>query len=159
MLDHHTKSMHLCILLLALAIATTQAFSTHNNNNNCKISARRVADRAHNIHKSTLKYRSINIEDEEYYCNDIHPAQELQLHEIDRVDSRLILARLQQADFNTPFTDRGRSSTSTSTKSISHKEDEEKDSSLVETAKAFLPVAVEIGAVVSLTSNHVQVVN
>lgn len=76
------------------------------------------------------------------------------MQEIDRVDSRLILARLQQADFNTPFTDQGLSA-STSTESISN-EEEEKDSSLVETAKAFLPVAVEIGAVVSLTSNHIQ---
>ena len=146
--------MHLCLLLLALAIITTQAFSTHNNCKQSLISTRRVSNKAYNIHKSTLEYRSINIhENDEYYCNDIHPAQELQLQEIDRVDSRLILAKLQQADFDTPFTVQGLR-TSTSHKSIDKKEDE--DSSLVETAKAFLPVAFEIGAMVSLTSNHVQ---
>ena len=75
------------------------------------------------------------------------------MQEIDRVDSRLILAKLQQADFDTPFSEQGLG-TSASTKSISDKVDE--DSSLVETAKAFLPVAAQIGAVVSLTSNHVQ---
>jgi len=151
---HHTKNMHLYIFLLALTFATTQAFSTHNNCKQNLISNRRV-DKAYNIHKSTLKYRSINIheDEDEYYCNDIHPrTHELQLQELDRIDSRLILARLQQADFNTPFTDQGLSA-STSTESISN---EEEDSSLVETVKAFLPVAVEIGAVVSLTSNHVQ---
>ena len=143
---HHqtnTKSIHimcLILLLLALVIATTQAFSSaRNNNNNCKqnpISTKRVGSRAHNIHKSLLKYRSINIHDEdEYYCNDIHPrTHELQLQEIDREDSRLILARLQQADFDTPFTlEQGLgTSASSSHKSISDKEDEkEDDSSLV----------------------------
>ena len=151
----------LCLLLFALA-TTTQAFYIPNyNNNNCKqnlISSSRVADRAHDIHKSILEYRSINIheDEDEYYSNDIHPrTHELQLQEIDRVDSRLILAMLQQADFDTPFTEQGLS-TSTSHKSIDEKEDEEKDSSLAETAKAFLPVAFEIGVVVSLTSNHIQ---
>ena len=145
--------MHLCLLLLALAIITTQAFSTHNNCKQSLISTRRVSNKAYNIHKSTLEYRSINIheDEDEYYCNDIHPrTHELQLQEIDREDSRLILARLQQADFDTPFTVQG---LGTSPKS---KEREEEDNSLVETAKAFLPVAAQIGAVVSLTSNHVQ---
>jgi len=147
---HHLIILkNLCLLLFA---STSQAFSTHNNNKQNLISTRRVG-KTHNIHK----YRSINLheDEDEYYCNNIHPrTHELQLQEIDRVDSRLILARLQQADFNTPFTDQGLSA-STSTESISN-EEEEKDSSLVETAKAFLPVAVEIGAVVSLTSNHIQ---
>ena len=155
-MHHHTKSTHLSLILLALANTTLQAFSSHNNCKQNLISKTRgVGNRAHDIHKSLLKYRSITLyedEDDEYYCNDIHPTQELQLQEIDRVDSRLILAKLQQADFDTPFTDQGLSA-SASTTSIDKKEDED---SLVETVKAFLPVAVEIGAVVSLTSNHVQ---
>jgi len=139
--------MHLYLLLVLAIITPTQAFSTHNNNKQNLISNSRVGSRAYNIHKSTLKYRSINLheDEDEYYCNNIHPrTHELQLQEIDRVDSRLILARLQQADFNTPFTDQGLSA-STSHKSKDEKE--ERDSSLVETVKAFLPVAVEIGAV------------
>lgn len=95
---------------------------------------------------TSLNYRSTaDYFDDEQYCNDmlaqelyIHPQKELQLQEVDRVESRMTVTLLQQ-------------STSAAEKK-DHSDDVDNDT-LGDIGKAFIPVVVEIGLVAATAAN------
>ena len=108
---------------------------------------------------TSLNYRSTaDYFDDEQYCNDmlaqelyIHPQKELQLQEVDRVESRMSVTLLQHYQEDLPSAQLPAASTSAAEKK-DHSDDVDNDT-LGDIGKAFIPVVVEIGLVAATAAN------
>ena len=99
---------------------------------------------------TSLNYRSFD-DDEEGYCNsNTSTLEELEQQEIDRQDARSVLSNYHE-DFLPPLFDR--SVVSTGISDIAE-EDEDSLEDMKTAAKAFIPVATEIGIVAASTHAH-----
>ena len=107
---------------------------------------------------TSLNYRSTaDYFHDEQYCNDmlaqelyIHPQQELQLQEVDRIESRMTVTLLQHYQEEVSATQLP-AITSAAEKKKDHSDDV--DDTLGGIGKAFIPVAVEIGFVAVTAAN------
>ena len=109
---------------------------------------------------TSLNYRSTaDYFHDEQYCNDmlaqevhIHPQQELQLQEVDRIESRMTVTLLQHYQEDPSAAQLPAMSVSTSAaEKRDHSDDV--DDTLGGIGKAFIPVAVEIGLVAATAAN------
>ena len=176
---HHSKNnhyWHLCLLSLALAIVTTSnRVSAFSRCSNIKRRARDLTISSSST--SLLRYRAINHEQEEY-CDSscsILANDEMMWQAALLPQSTTTTASKKEEEIQRQVSISRDSGTITS-KTVYHNKplstvelrhaavilDGEGDSTtksydgLIETAKAFLPVAVEVTAVIGLTANHVH---
>lgn len=176
---HHSKNnhyWHLCLLSLALAIATPNRVSAFSRCSNIKRRARDLTIPSSSS-TSLLRYRAIDHEQEEY-CDSscsILANDEMMWQAALLPQSTTTTASKKEEEIQRQVSisrDSGIITSKTvyrnkplSTVELRHAAvvlDGEGDSTtksyggLIETAKAFLPVAVEITAVIGITANHVQ---
>ena len=98
---------------------------------------------------TSLNYRSFDIDNEEGYCNSsTSTLEELEQQEIDRQDARLVLSNYHE-DFPPPLFER---SVVSDTSDIAEEDDRLED--MKTAAKAFIPVATEVGIVAASTHTH-----
>ena len=108
---------------------------------------------------TSLNYRSTaDYFDDEQYCNDmlaqelyIHPQQELQLREVDRIESRMTVTLLQHYQDDPLALQPAMSASTSAVEKRDHSDDV--DDTLGGIGKAFIPVAVEIGLVAATAAN------
>ena len=176
---HHSKNnhyWHLCLLSLALAIATPNRVSAFSRCSNIKRRARDLTIPSSSS-TSLLRYRAIDHEQEEY-CDSscsILANDEMMWQAALLPQSTTTTASKKEEEIQRQVSisrDSGIITSKTvyrnkplSTVELRHAAvvlDGEGDSTtksyggLIETAKAFLPVAVEITAVIGITANNVQ---
>ena len=176
---HHSKNnhyWHLCLLSLALAIVTPNRVSAFSRCSNIKRRARELTTPSSSS-TSLLRYRAIDHEQEEY-CDSscsILANDEMMWQAALLPQSTTTTASKKEEEIQRQVSisrDSGIITSKTvyrnkplSTVELRHAAvvlDGEGDSTtksyggLIETAKAFLPVAVEITAVIGITANHVQ---
>ena len=176
---HHSKNnhyWHLCLLSLALAIVTPNRVSAFSRCSNIKRRARDLTIPSSSS-TSLLRYRAIDHEQEEY-CDSscsILANDEMMWQAASLPQSTTTNASKKEEEIQRQVSisrDSGIITSKTvyrnkplSTVELRHAAvvlDGEGDSTtksyggLIETAKAFLPVAVEITAVIGITANHVQ---
>ena len=178
---HHSKNnhyWHLCLLSLALAIVTPNRVSAFSRCSNIKRRARDLTTPSSSS-TSLLRYRAIDHEQEEYcdsscsiLANDEMMWQAALLPQSTTTNASKKEEEIQRQGISISR-DSGIITSKTvyrnkplSTVELRHAavvlDGEEGDSTtksydgLIETAKAFLPVAMEVTAVIGLTANHVH---
>ena len=103
---------------------------------------------------TSLNYRSFDDDDDGYCNNGTSTLKELEQQEIDRQDARSVLSNYHE-DFPSPLFDRSVVSAAGSASAIVEEDDSLED--MKTTAKAFIPVATEIGIVAASTHTHLLI--